>query len=165
LRDEFSAIFRGGLAEQHKLPAYEATQSLYGISRSLLIVTNYLAEERVRRRDFAPKAFQLNIIASHSGSFETLFELITSPEAMAIYGALGLSVGGNFLADFVKTIFKRAVGQTAEESISQLEQDGILHSGDVDALVEAIEPAMRESHKSIRAVSERIESFGDSQID
>jgi hypothetical protein len=84
LRDLLTAKFVGGLATQHKLPAYEATQSLYGIARSALIATNYLAEGRVRRREFSPDNFQLNIIANRPGSFETVFELITDPVAMTI---------------------------------------------------------------------------------
>jgi hypothetical protein len=47
--DGLIVSFQGGLADAHRLPAYAASQSLYGISRSLLVVTNYLGEgERPR---------------------------------------------------------------------------------------------------------------------
>jgi hypothetical protein len=110
----------------------------------------------VRHRNFSPKSFQLNIIASRPGSYETVFELITNPTAMAIYGTLALGVGGNFLTDFIQSIFRRSVGKSPTESIARLEDDGTLQSGDLDALVEAIEPAMRESHKSVNYGASRI---------
>lgn len=149
MRDLLIAKFSGGLASQHKLPAYEATQSLYGIARSALIATNYLAEGRVRRREFSPHSFQLNIVANQPGSFETVFELITDPTAMTVLGGLGIGVGGNFATDFIKSIWRRAIGQKAEPIVEELEAREKLNAGDVAALVDAVEPAMREAHKSI----------------
>jgi hypothetical protein len=143
------AKFEGDLAQQAKLPAYEATQSLYGIARSALIATNYLAEGRVRRRDFSPNGFELNIITNRPGSFETVFELVTDPTTMAILGALGLSVAGNFATDFIKSMWRRATGQRADPIIEELEASGSLSGGDLAAVIDAIEPAMRETHKSI----------------
>lgn len=143
------AKFTGRLADEHKLPAYEAVQSLYGLSRSLLIITNYLAEGRVRRRDFKPTGFELNIVAQRPGSFETIFELASDPKAMEICTSLALGAGGNFLTEFIKSIYRRAVGKDATHTIKELEDSGKLKSGDLGALVDAIEPAMREAHKVI----------------
>lgn len=156
LRDLLIAKFTGGAAKQHKLPAYEAVQSLYGISRSLLIIANYLSEGRVRRRDFKPQAFELNIVAHQEGSFETVFELLTSPEAMTICSGIGLGVAGNFVTDFIKSMWRRSVGEEADQSIENMEREEALNAGDLEALVDAIEPAMREAHKSI--------NFGASNI-
>ena len=149
LRDFFIAKFSGDEADEHRLPAYEATQSLYGVSRSLLIVANYLAEGRVRRRDFRPSGYQLNIVAQREGSFETVFELVTNPEALTIYTSLGLGVGANFLTDFVKTVYRRSIGRPGLASIENLEQENKLNSGDVSALVDAIEPSVKAAHTSV----------------
>lgn len=150
MKDLLIAKFEGGAAEEHKLPAYEATQSLYGITRSALIATNYLAEGRVRRKEFHADSFELNILATQPGSFETVFELITDPATMlALGGGLGMGVAGNFATDFIKSMWKRAVGQNAEPEIETLEAEEKLNSGDLAAVVDAIEPSMRQAHRSI----------------
>lgn len=149
VRDLLIAKFEGDLAQQAKLPAYEATQSLYGIARSALIATNYLAEGRVRRRDFTPNGFELNIITNRPGSFETVFELVTDPATMTVLGGIGLGMAGNFATDFIKSMWRRATGQAADPAVEELEATGKLDAGDLAAVVDAIEPAMREAHKSI----------------
>jgi hypothetical protein len=147
--DDLTISFQGGLADEHKLPAYAASQSLYGISRSLLIVTNYLSEGRVRRRDFDARrlGFDINLVAHREGSFEFLFELLADPAVHAIGQSVAAKVAGDFTVAFVKSIFKRVTGGGAEPE--KLETDGDLHSGDLGALVEAIEPAMKAAHSTI----------------
>ncbi|HEY1942648.1 MAG TPA: hypothetical protein VGH40_11050 [Roseiarcus sp.] len=149
MRELLVAKFDGQASEQHKLPAYEAVQSLYGIARSVLIITNYVAEGRVRRKEFNPEGFELNIIAQRAGSFETVFELVTDPMSMTIIGGLGLSVAGNFVTDVIKSVFQRAIGKQAQPDIEALESSGKLSGGDMAALVDAIEPAMKNAHRSV----------------
>jgi hypothetical protein len=136
--------FQGQAAEQHRLPAYEASQSLYGISRSLLIVTNYLSEGRVRRRDFEQvnRPYQINLVAQRAGSFEFLYEILTDPMARAV----ATKVAADLTVDFIRSIFRRSVGEKADAAIEDLEAQKQLDTGDLGALVEAIEPAMKVAH-------------------
>lgn len=149
--DDLIVSFQGGLADQHRLPAYAASQSLYGISRSLLIATNYLSEGRVRRRDFDTRrqGFEINLVAQRQGSFEFLFEILADPAVHAIGQQVLTKVAGDFTVAFIKSIFQRVTGGPAEPEIEKLEETGDLHSGDIGALVEAIEPAMKAAHSSI----------------
>ena len=55
--------FEGGLADQHKIPAYDGTKSLEGMTRSILIISNFLVEGRVRRREFGAVPLAFNIVA------------------------------------------------------------------------------------------------------
>jgi len=118
-------------------------------TRSTLILTNYLAEGRVRRRDFATGGFQLNIVATRPGSFETVFELITDPASMTILAGMVAGVGSNLVTEFIKSMWRRAIGRSAEQIVENLEAEGRLDAGDLAATLDAIEPAMREAHKSI----------------
>jgi predicted regulator of Ras-like GTPase activity (Roadblock/LC7/MglB family) len=147
--DNLLIKFEGQLADTHRLPAYEASQSFYGISRALLIAMNYLDEGRVRRREFIARGFKINIVAQRPGSFETLYEIITNPEVMAIAKQLGVGVTGGLLLDYLKTIFRRSVGEKGEPSIEELEAEGKLNPGDLSALEDAIEPAMKAAHTVI----------------
>jgi hypothetical protein len=46
-------------------------------------------------------------------------------------------------------MWRRAIGRPADPIIEELEASGRLNAGDLAAVVDAIDPAMREAHKSI----------------
>ncbi|MGR6429396.1 DUF7946 domain-containing protein [Rhizobium sp. PAMB 3174] len=141
--------FEGGLAEEHKIPAYEGTKSLEGLTRSLLIVFNYLVEGRVRRKEFGRAPLTFNLIAQRPGSFETIYEIAYGA---AVYGGpvLGMAVAGNLLTDLLKTVYRRVTGGAEDgdvpNSVVQLEA---ARGGDVAALTEAVEPSIRLGHNVI----------------
>ncbi|MBI1650045.1 hypothetical protein [Hyphomicrobium sulfonivorans] len=144
--------FSGSLADQHRLPAYAGTQSLSGIARSILIPMMYLAEGKVRHRKLSHRGFELDLVATRPGSFESVYELISNPGAMIAWEFLanvGIDVAKDFAVDFVKSIINRSVGNDASENIEDLERDGRLPIGDVHALVDAVEPAVKQAHASI----------------
>jgi hypothetical protein len=122
--DELTVSFRGGLADEHRLPAYAASQSQYGISRSLLVVTNYLGEGKVRHRKFdetGAHGFEINLIASRPGSFEFIFEILADPAMQSIGHAVAGKVAGDLTVAFIKSVFRRCVGEKAEaESSNQM---------------------------------------------
>jgi hypothetical protein len=150
--DNLTVSFQGGLADAHRLPAYAASQSLYGISRSLLVVTNYLGEGKVRHRKFdetGAHGFEINLVASQPGSFEFIFEILADPAMQSIGHAVAGKVAGDLTVAFIKSVFRRCVGEKAEPEIEKLESNGTLNSGDIGALVEAIEPAMKSAHTAV----------------
>jgi hypothetical protein len=149
MQESIKVSFAGELAESARIPVYEGSDSLWGISRSLMIAVNYLAEGRVRRRDFVQRDYQINLVAYQPGSFETVIEILTNPYAQGVGGVLGGGVAGNLLTDFIKSIFRRAVGEKAEPTIEAMEAEGTLNAGDTGAIVDAIEPAMRRAHTII----------------
>jgi hypothetical protein len=152
LRLLFTVKFTGDAADEHRLPAYDGTQSLHGITRSILIPANYLVEGRVRQRRFEFDDLQLDLIATRPGSFETVYELIVNPAGMAILAGIGVAASDNikkFTRNFIQSIIDRATGRAAVPEIEEKEQSGALNSGDLGALVEAVEPAMREAHRTI----------------
>ena len=140
--------FQGGLADLHRLPAYDGTKSLEGVTRSILIITNYLVEGRVRRKDFGSVPLKFDLVAHRPGSFQTVYEIIYA--AAAIGAPVGIGVTANLLTDLIKTVYWRVTGQPeadrVTEEIRRLEAD---RSGDIAALVEAVEPAVRNGHTVI----------------
>lgn len=166
--DELVVSFQGGLADEHRLPAYAASQSLYGIARSLLVVTNYLGEGKVRHRKFdesGAHGFEINLVASQPGSFQFLFEILADPAVHSIGHAVAGKIAGDLTVAFIKSVFRRCVGEKAEPEIEKLESSGELNSGDIGALVEAIEPAMKAAHTAINHGSTTIMLIsGDNNI-
>ncbi|MDW6025174.1 hypothetical protein SAZ10_25780 [Mesorhizobium sp. BAC0120] len=141
--------FTGAMAEEHRVPAYEAAESLRGISLAVMISSYYLVEGRVRHRKFESRKFELNLVAQRPGSFESVLELASDPTLISIALGLSTSIGGTFIYEFIKSIINRSIGGSGEASIEALEAEDRLKTGDLTALVEAIEPAMRGAHKSI----------------
>lgn len=144
----FKIKFEGDLADQHRIPAYEGTKSLDGLNRSILMVSSYLVIGKVRQREFDRLPIEFNLVAQQPGSFESLYEL--GYPIAAFGGAVGLGVAGNLLTDLLKSVYRRATGRADPETksveLAQLEDE---RAGDLEALVEAVEPSIRLGHNVI----------------
>lgn len=143
--------FSGGLADAHRLPAYDGAKSLEGITRSLLIVTNFLVEGRVRHREFGKVPLTFNIVAQQPGSFQTVFEIAYTTAVIGgpVFQDIASSVASDLLTDLIRTTFKRATGSGEDSPSPEVLQIEAARSGDIDALVDAVEPALRQSHTVI----------------
>lgn len=145
---ELDVRFGGGLAgRENKIPAYDGMISLQGITRSVLIISNYVVEGRVRRRDFGQVPLQFNLLANRPGSFDTLFEIVWQG-AGVVAATLGPAMAANLLTDLLKYGYYRLTGveRRDPESVQRLEES---RGGDLQALVEAIEPSVRGAHTII----------------
>ena len=132
----------------HMIESNTGAESLAGISRSLALIANYAATGVIRQRmPFSPEA-AFYITGIEPGSLNFKYK--------AIIGTLALGLGGNGLYDLSKYVLNRAVGQHVElatpAAVAVNEQRG----GDVEALVEAVEPALKRAHYGIGRTSNRI---------
>jgi len=149
MADTIIAKFTQGEASNHRLPAYEGSQSIEGIARSIQLVGHFLVTGSVRRRYPFSDDLRLFITPPRAGSFDAIFEIITSPTALAIGGGLASGITGNLLTDFLKLTFRRAIGQSDPKVSSTVEKIEEARPGDTDALVDAIEPSVRRAHSVI----------------
>lgn len=143
--------FEGGLAEQHKIPAYDGTKSLEGLTRSILIVTNFIVEGRVRRREFGQVPLTFNLLAQQPGSFASLYEVAYEAAVIGapIAGGLAAGIAGNLLTDLLKTVYRRVTGGVEVDVPASIQELEAARGGDIAALVDAIEPAVRIGHNVI----------------
>lgn len=148
---QFVAKFEGAEADEHSLPAYDAAQSIYGVTRSQLVLLNYIVERKVRRKGFDHNNVDLRMRAPRAGSVEFIFDAAISAEALYVYGALGLGVGANLLTELLKGVFRRAIGRNERSVWDAAIENEIVPSGDVGALVDAITPALKSAHQVIGA--------------
>ena len=149
MKSTLIAKFEGDMADSHVIPAYAAINSLYGIARANMLLLQFLSDGKIKRKNFDSKAYELNLVTQRPGSFETVFELLVRPEMMTVYVGLGVGVGANFFTDFLKTIFSRSVGNDTQTTVDQFERESKISSGDLAALVEAIQPAIKASQNAI----------------
>lgn len=148
----FSARFTGGEADKHRLPAYEAGQSLHGISRSLIVLGHYLATGEVRKRyPFTPQV-SIYLHPPRAGSFETLLQIVTDPALLvfgSVLGDVSTNIAANLATDFIRHLYKRTTGQVSQPDTAIVETLENARPGDVEALADAIEPALKLAHASI----------------
>ena len=152
----------GGIAENHRLPAYMGSKTIYGVSRSILIVTNYLVEGRVRKKDYDLTKYNINILPPREGSFEFSYELIYNIGAAA--GVMITSgIVGNFAYDILKKITRTVLGDSDHNTSDDTIDDVI---GDNEAsLAAAIEPSVRESHSVINYGVMNVNIFNNNRSD
>ncbi len=142
--------FDGQLARDHKLPAYEAGLAIANIARAISIPAAYLEGMRVQKKNVSARYFQLNLATQREGSYEAVYHFVMDAALLAsLSTAVSLSVTADFVKQFIYTVISRAVGRPGDETIEKLEHTKKLNSGDLIALGDAIEPALRESHRII----------------
>lgn len=152
-RAELSVKFEGDLADSHRLPAHLGLTSIEGETFANLILLNYLAEGKVRKKKFVFENYNFNVVAQREGSFETVYEFVANSENLKFFGGLGVSIatgaGGNIFYEFLKDIKQRVVGKKGSESVADLISDGRIPPEDVDKLLEAIEPSTRRAYSVV----------------
>jgi hypothetical protein len=130
--------YRGDMADEHRLPAYPAAQSLAGLSRALLIPAIYLQTGKVRHRALSEGGVDLNLTAVRPGSLEGLLEFALDPERMAIMALfareLTRDIAKDFAKDFIYGLIKRATGGSASKQVEDAETSGKLPTGDTEAI-------------------------------
>jgi hypothetical protein len=158
--NELIIKFKGEVAEDHVLPAYEGSVSIRGFARSVVIIGNYLADGHIRKRAPFSDSIRFYLHPPRPGSFESLISFVAAnPEALAISGVVGglsLNVFSNFVWDGIKYCFNRVVGKEAKPETPELARLNGARGGDLEAVIDAIEAPAKDAH----AVIER----GASQI-
>lgn len=134
------------------ISAYDASQALYGIARSVTIVTNYVVNGRIIKQ--APKAtnFDVKVEPPRAGSFEFVIPVVgLTVTATDLLGVASAGVLGNFTYDLLKHLYRRATGQREEIKNDKLR--GVIASkpGDIDSLADAIDDDVVRFHRPLDA--------------
>ena len=96
---EFQFIYESADGS-NSLDAYDASQALYGISRSLSILTHYALHRRVIKQAPSLEGAKVLIDPPRPGSFDFVIPIITDPDVRAI--AQGFAAG--MLYDLARVI-------------------------------------------------------------
>ena len=84
--------YEGEEADIHRIPAYEGAQSLQGLSRSLILVSHFIAEGNVRRRVPYSDNIGIYLRPSREGSWEQLIEFVVANPVTSAAGLVGVNV-------------------------------------------------------------------------
>ncbi|MBV8972287.1 MAG: hypothetical protein JO290_08345 [Sphingomonadaceae bacterium] len=150
--------FQGHEAEQHRLEAYDGLEALAGLARAATLIAHYAATGKIRHRKPYDEKLRFYFEDTRPGSLEAILALVSTPGG-TIAAGIATGVAGNFVYALLARVWKRAVGRERE---SPLNFDGAhIGAGDIDALAEAVEPALTRGHQWIRSSGQQIVISGN----
>jgi hypothetical protein len=131
---EFRFIYKSedGSSE---LDAYDASQALYGISRSLSILTHYTLHRRVIKQAPSLEGAKVLIEPPRPGSFEFIVPIINDPDVRAIAQSLSATI--------------LYVGKSDTPSSPEVQNLARRAPGDFDALSDSINEDMVRIHRPL----------------
>lgn len=153
---ELVVSLTGGAAEKHSVPAFTALDSAHGVSQALMMVVNFAQTGEIRRRNFKDLDAHVVLKTTQPGSFEFVFEI--TQLAPYLKDAFGTGIS-NASWKLVETVFKRAIGMSGDAEVEEAESDGRLNSGDLGALIQAVEPSIRRAHSVVNHGSNNVNIF------
>lgn len=150
--------FQGAEADGHRLEAYEGLKSLDGLVRVATIATHYAATGEVRFRAPYSHLLETQLTTIRNGSLEFMFEQ-ASRFVDQIQGALARTKADAIIS----RLLARGTGQAFEED---LRVDGhVIPPGDIDAMLEAAEAAIKGAHRWIDTNQKSISMIdGDNEV-
>jgi hypothetical protein len=129
----------------NSLDAYDASQALYGISRSLAILTHYTLHQRVIKQAPSLEGAKILIEPPRSGSFEFIVPIITDPNVRSVAQSLTATI----LYDLAKIVYRRLVGKSETPSSAEIQTLARRRPGDLDALSDSINEDMVRIHRPL----------------
>jgi len=141
----------------HELDAYNAGQALYGISRSLSIVTHYMANGHVITQAPALKGAKLFVRPPKAGSFEFLVTVIPWAE---VGMGIGASIAAAVLYDLTKLVYRRASGLSERPETERVNQILRERPGDIDALNDTTDTDVVRWHRPFEGAVINLNIYG-----
>jgi hypothetical protein len=149
--------YTGDEAESNRLPAHRGAVSLEGVSWSVSLIANYLATGKMKTRGTLSPEIKAFIYPARQGSFiNDLILYIEKPENLFITSVLGsyaVGTAGQVINSVIVKVMKEVCGIVSRHIGGQTGDEekwySLLPSGDMEALVDRIEPSMRRAHEVI----------------
>ena len=147
MADKLIVSFHGAVPSRGQVDAYTSFESMLALSQAATMIIHFAETGTIRRKKFAELDVDLRLSDTREGSFEFLLEYQT--QAAFIGGFVANAMVGGLLWDIIKGIITRVIGGNSKGVLEELENDEKFNEGDIGALVQALEPAVRRSHSAI----------------
>ena len=157
----FQLELDGGDASFHAMPAYDGYTSLAGFSLSLSLVANYIETGKIRRRgDFTGRS-AVKAFALEEGSVLSKFRVyLDGISALGTSAQIAPEAGKALLYDTFKRTIDRNLGIEPQPQTAELRHLERTRGGDLEALVAATEPSVRQAHSVIGDGAKVMNIFG-----
>lgn len=150
---KYKLIYEGDEADRNRLPAHKGAISLEGVTWSVSLLAHYAATGKIRSRgDLSPK-IKVYLRPARQGSFTNeIVVFVTEPDNIfltSVAGAYVAATAGQLLNTIIVKSLKEVCGLIYKHTRHDERWLTKLPSGDVEALVDKIEPSMRRAHEVI----------------
>jgi hypothetical protein len=143
----FDVILKGGAADRHRFQAYEGFNTFAGMSFTLALVANYVETGKVRHKGSFKGRGAVSAVAPASGSVIVEYAVSLATNPSAVFGAAITVSGAALMRALVGQVLTRNTGKTqASPDLASLMKS---RRGDVEALISATEPSIRQAHDVI----------------
>jgi hypothetical protein len=162
----FRLALAGDMADQHQFEGYDGYMALAGFAWTLSLVSNYVETGKVRHRGDFPGRHSVRASAIAQGSVLADFTVwvAANPMLATAIGGVSLNLASSLIYDVTKRVISRNLGQDESPSSDQMKKVLDLRDGDIEALVAATEPSIRQSHSVIGNGAQVINIYGGKQV-
>jgi hypothetical protein len=143
--------FTGLDANQGHVEIFTGLESASGIGRSLALIAHYAATGEVRRRFPFSDDVRFYLESTDEGSFKFKVGVVAS--------SVAIGIGTNGIYDLGKLVLAKAIGEQPSQISRDVKSLDDTKSGDIEALVEAVEPALKKGHYAIGTSVQKIEIY------
>lgn len=158
---KYRLIYEGEEANRNRLPAHKGAISIEGVTWSLSLLAHYAATGRIRSRGELSPNIKVYIRPARQGSFiNDVYIYVTEPENLfitSIAGGYVAATAGQLLNTLIAKSLKEVCGLIYKHTRHDERWLNKLPSGDVEALIDKIEPSMRRAHEVIDDGAETLE--------
>ena len=143
---DLMVTFSGLDADAGHLDVFSGVESMAGIARALTLIAHYCATGEVRHRFPFTDDVKFFLEGTEEGSFKWRLRLFV---AAAASNPLAINLASNVIYDISKLVITRAIGQEPKDITQDVQSLDRAKGGDINALVEAIEPALKKGHYGV----------------
>lgn len=143
--------FTGLDASKGHVELFAGLESAAGIGRALALVAHYAATGEVRHRFPFSDEVVFYLEATEEGSFQFKVKLVV--------GTIAIGIATNAIYDLGKLVFLNAIGEEPAQLPPEVKALEEQRSGDIAALTEAIEPALKKGHYGVGNTIKKIEIY------
>lgn len=152
--------YEGGDADFHRLPAHELAQSLEGVSWAFSLIGNYIATGEIRKRGSLDRRVRFYLTPIARGSVAAdIVAFISEPQNQYITSIIGAYAVATFTDSFNYLLLRTLRGVAGIFDPETRRENRLLSglpSGDAEALMDAVEPAMTRAHDVIDDGAEKL---------
>lgn len=145
--------FEGLDARRGHIEAFSGIESMAGVARALTLIAHYAATGEVRHRFPFTDDLRFYLEDTEEGSFKWRLKLAI---AAGLASPLAISMGHSAVYDIAKTVLTRCIGGEPERVSPEVKDLDRTRGGDINALIEAIEPALKKGHYGIGETTQTI---------
>jgi len=158
IRINYKVKFDGGDADQHRLEAYPAAQTLEGLTWALALTLHFGVTGDVRGRGNLSRSARIYISPPRRGSVLNDLNIIVqnNPFLVATAGAYAVTTVTPYVNGLIKYVFNQALGEGGEFPTGAKRILRRLNGDDLDKLVTRIEPPLTRAHSVIGKTADTI---------